>query len=96
VAEPVTSAAVTTAAEVAAFLRVPGSTVEDWARRGVIPSRRIGSRRIYLRSKIEAMLLHRGRDTASREVYVVPTGPPDTRRITRLNEKAPHRRGFQE
>jgi excisionase family DNA binding protein len=96
VAEPLTAADVMTAAEVAAFLRVPRSTVEDWARRGVIPSRRIGRRRIHVRSKIEAMLLDDGRDTASREVYVVPTGPPAPRRAMRPNEKAPHRRGFQE
>jgi excisionase family DNA binding protein len=35
-----------TAAEVADLLRVPKSTIEDWARRGVIPSRKIGRRRI--------------------------------------------------
>ena len=35
----------------------PKSTVEDWARRGVVPSRKIGRRRIYVRYKIEALLL---------------------------------------
>ena len=85
-----------TAAEVAALLRVPRSTVEDLARRGVIRSSKIGRWRIYVRSKIEAMLLDDGRDTASREVYVVPAGSPAPRGITRPNEKAPHRRGFQE
>jgi len=42
--------------------------VEDWTRRGTIPSRKIGTRRIYVRSKIEAMLIDDGRDAASREV----------------------------
>jgi excisionase family DNA binding protein len=46
-----------TATEVAALLRVPKSTVEDWARRGVIPSRKVGRRRLYLRPSIECLLL---------------------------------------
>lgn len=54
---PLTAADVMTAAEVAALLRVPKSTVEDWARRGIVPSRKIGRRRIYVRSRIEAVLL---------------------------------------
>jgi excisionase family DNA binding protein len=53
VAEPLTAADVITAAEVAALLRVRRSTVEDWAWRGVIPSRTIGKRRIYVRSNID-------------------------------------------
>jgi hypothetical protein len=36
---------------------VSQSTLEDWGRRGVIPSRKIGRRRIYIRSRIEAFLL---------------------------------------
>ena len=54
---PLTAADVLTAAEVAVILRVPRSTVEDWARRGVVPSRKVGRRRLYIRSRIEAMLL---------------------------------------
>jgi excisionase family DNA binding protein len=46
-----------TAVEVAALLRVPRSTVEDWARRGIIPSKKVGRRRLYIRSRIEALLL---------------------------------------
>jgi excisionase family DNA binding protein len=46
-----------TAAEVAALLRVPRSTVEDWARRGIVPSKKVGRRRLYVRSRIEALLL---------------------------------------
>jgi excisionase family DNA binding protein len=54
---PLTAADVMTAAEVAALLRAPRSTVEDWARRGIVPSKKVGRRRIYVRSRIEAMLL---------------------------------------
>ena len=54
---PLTAADVLTAGEVAALLHVPRSTVEDWARRGVIPSRKVGRRRLYLRPSIETLLL---------------------------------------
>jgi excisionase family DNA binding protein len=46
-----------TAAEVADLLHVSRSTVEDWARRGIVPSKKVGRRRLYIRSKIEALLL---------------------------------------
>jgi excisionase family DNA binding protein len=55
---PLTAADVMTAAEVASLLRVPRSTVEDWARRGIVPSRKVGRRRLYVRSRIEALLLN--------------------------------------
>jgi excisionase family DNA binding protein len=54
---PLTAADVLTAPEVATLLRVPRSTVEDWAPRGVIPSRKVGRRRLYLRPSIETLLL---------------------------------------
>ncbi|HVA19333.1 MAG TPA: helix-turn-helix domain-containing protein [Solirubrobacteraceae bacterium] len=54
---PLRSADVMTAAEVAELLGVPRSTVEDWARRSIVPSRKIGRRRLFLRPKIEALLL---------------------------------------
>ncbi len=57
---PLTAADVMTAGEVAALLRVPKSTVEDWARRDVIPSRKIGRRRLYLRPVIQRRLLGSG------------------------------------
>jgi excisionase family DNA binding protein len=44
------------AAEVAALLDVPKSTVEDWARRGAIPSRKRGKRRFFLRWEVKAWL----------------------------------------
>jgi len=46
-----------TAAEVAALLGVPKSTVHYWAREGTLPSRKLGRRRIFIRPKIEALLL---------------------------------------
>jgi excisionase family DNA binding protein len=60
VRRPLTAADVLTAGEVAGLLHVPKSTVEDWARRGVIPSRKVGRRRLYLRQRIEALLLDDG------------------------------------
>ena len=54
---PLTADDVMPAAEVAVLLRVPRSTVEDWARRGIVPSRKVGRRRLYVRSRIEALLL---------------------------------------
>jgi excisionase family DNA binding protein len=54
---PLTAADVMTAAEVAALMRVPRSTVEDWARRGIVPSKKVGRRRLYVRSRIESLLL---------------------------------------
>jgi excisionase family DNA binding protein len=56
---PLTAVDVLTAREVADLLHVPRSTVEDWARRGVIPSRKVGRRRLYLRPSIETLLLDR-------------------------------------
>lgn len=51
---------VLTAKEVAALLHAPVSTVEDWARRGILPSRKIGRRRLYIRQHIEAVLIGAG------------------------------------
>ena len=56
-AHPLTAADVMTATEVADLLRVPRSTVEDWARRGIVPSRKIGRRRLYVRHHVETLLL---------------------------------------
>jgi excisionase family DNA binding protein len=54
---PITRQDVLRAVEVAGLLNVPKSTIEDWARRGVIPSRKRGRRRFYLRWEIEAWLI---------------------------------------
>ncbi len=52
-----TATDVMTVGEVAELLHVPASTVGDWARRSIIPSRKLGRRRIFIRSKIEALVL---------------------------------------
>jgi excisionase family DNA binding protein len=44
------------ARDVAQLLHAPVSTVEDWARRGILPSVKIGKRRLYIRQDIEAVL----------------------------------------
>lgn len=46
-----------TAAEVAELLRMPTSTVEHLARIGKLPSRKVGRRRLFLRARIESLLL---------------------------------------
>jgi excisionase family DNA binding protein len=46
-----------TVAEAAELLKMPRSTVADHARRGVIPSRKLGRRRIILRPELERLLL---------------------------------------
>ncbi len=51
-----TAADVMTGSEVAELLRAPTSTVEDWARRNILPSVKIGRRRLYIRQNIEAVL----------------------------------------
>lgn len=53
----ITRADVMSAAEVALLLGVPKTTVEDWARRGVVPSRKRGRRRMFLRWEIEDWLV---------------------------------------
>jgi excisionase family DNA binding protein len=55
--EPLTAADVMTAAEVAELLHMPTSTVEHLARLGTVPSRKVGRRRLFLRPRIEALLL---------------------------------------
>jgi excisionase family DNA binding protein len=57
-AAPVRLAAddVMTARQVAGLLHAPTTTVEDWARRGVLPSVKVGRRRLYIRQRIEAVL----------------------------------------
>lgn len=47
------------AREVAGLLHAPVSTVEDWARRGILPSVKVGRRRLYVREQIEAVLTER-------------------------------------
>lgn len=58
-AERLTAADVMTGREVATLLHAPVSTVEDWARRNILPSVKIGRRRLYIRQNIEAVLTSR-------------------------------------
>lgn len=44
------------AREIAWLLHASISTIEDWARRGILPSVKIGKRRLYMRQRIEAVL----------------------------------------
>jgi len=46
-----------TARDVARLLHAPVSTVEDWARRDILPSVKIGRRRLYIRQNIETALI---------------------------------------
>jgi excisionase family DNA binding protein len=55
-ASRLTATDVMTGREVAALLHAPVSTVEDWARRDILPSVKIGRRRLYVRQSIEAVL----------------------------------------
>jgi excisionase family DNA binding protein len=57
---------VLTARDVALLLHAPVSTIEDWARRGILPSVKIGRRRIYIRQNIEMALIGQaGEDRSS-------------------------------
>lgn len=49
---PMTAADVMTSVEVAELLHMPQTTVEGPARRGVMPSRKIGRRRLFVRSSV--------------------------------------------
>ena len=46
-----------TAAEVAQLMRLPSSTVYDFARRGVMPGHRVGRAWRFVRSELEEWLL---------------------------------------
>jgi hypothetical protein len=48
---------VLTGRDVARLLHAPVSTVEDWARRDILPSVKIGRRRLYIRQQIEMALI---------------------------------------
>lgn len=54
---PLTRADVMDAGDVAALLGIARSTVDEWARRGDLPSRKRGRRRLFLRWEVEAWLM---------------------------------------
>ncbi|HXN39676.1 MAG TPA: helix-turn-helix domain-containing protein [Solirubrobacteraceae bacterium] len=55
-----------TARDVARLLHAPVSTVEDWARRGILPSVKVGRRRLYIRQNIEMTLTDHAGEQRSR------------------------------
>jgi len=55
-----TAGDVMTGREVAELLHMPVSTVEDLARRGDLPSVKVGKRRRYIRQQVEAVLTKDG------------------------------------
>jgi excisionase family DNA binding protein len=57
---------VLTGREVALLLHAPVSTVEDWARRGILPSVKIGRRRLYIRQQIEMALIGQAAEDRAR------------------------------
>ncbi len=54
---PLTAADILRAKDVAKLLHIPVSTVHEWARRGIIPSRKIGRHRIFILVELEGWLL---------------------------------------
>jgi excisionase family DNA binding protein len=83
---PLTAADIMTVREVAELLRVPVSTVGDWARRGIITSRKLGRRRVFIRARIEEVLLADGDQPAAEHVkseaqVVAKSGSQSLRRV---------------
>jgi excisionase family DNA binding protein len=56
VRQPLTRADALTVREVGELLGMPKSTIADLARRGDLPSRKLGRRRIFVRDQIETVL----------------------------------------
>jgi excisionase family DNA binding protein len=84
-----TAADVMTGREVAILLHAPVSTVEDWARRNIIPSVKIGRRRLYIASKMSSPAADQRAERPIWYPRVVPTnralgGDLDGRRVNPL------------
>lgn len=54
---PLTASEVLRAPDVAALLHVPVSTIHEWARTGILPSRKRGRHRLFIRTEIERWLI---------------------------------------
>lgn len=54
---PLTTQEVMRARDVSELLHVPVSTIHEWARTGVLPSRKRGRHRLFLRSEIERWII---------------------------------------
>ncbi len=68
---PLTAADVMTAQEVAELLRIPVGTVHDYARRGVLPSQKLGRHRRFIRDRVIAAI--EAADGTRQSPNVVPT-----------------------
>ena len=64
------------AREVADLLRMPASTVLDYARRDILPAHKLGRRWIFLRDEIEARVRHAPRRSHTVPDAQTPGGPP--------------------
>jgi excisionase family DNA binding protein len=64
---PLSAEDVLTAREVAELLHMPTSTVEHLARQGIVPSRKIGRRRLFVRHQVEAVLLGEPANSGAQE-----------------------------
>lgn len=71
-AKPLTAADVMTAQEVTELLRIPVGTVHDYARRGVLPSQKLGRHRRFIRDRVIAAI--EAANGARQSPQVVPTG----------------------
>ncbi len=71
-----------TADQVAALLQMRRSTVEDYARRGLLPSLKLGRHRRFVRSDVEAAIAEL-RDGCRRDEH-----PPSRPAFTRLGDPA--------
>lgn len=54
---PLTATEVLRANDVSEILQVPVSTIHEWARTGVLPSRKRGRHRLFIRDEIERWIL---------------------------------------
>ena len=64
------------ARQVADLLGLPPSTVLDYARRRILPARKLGRRWIFLRDEIETRLRHGSRDRDPAAALDPPPAPP--------------------
>ena len=62
---PLTDKDILLAAEVARLLRLPVGTVHDYARRGILPSQKLGRHRRFIRADVEAVM--RGQSISERD-----------------------------
>jgi excisionase family DNA binding protein len=79
---------VAAAREVAELLRIPMSTVFEYARRGVIPGHKLGRRWIFLHDEIEASLRRAPALSESREA-IAPAPLESAIRARKVSKRYP-------